>query len=126
MATLFSPGALAAATTAGESEAAFKQQLAAKQVRSVVINKYARSMRVTLKDGTQVTARYPKKQSEQTAAHLRAERVAVSFVSKGQGLKEARHPPKKPHHKLRYIVGGVLIVVIVLVVAVLVFRRRRD
>jgi hypothetical protein len=118
--SLLSSGALAAVS--GESEAAFKQQLAAKEVRSVAINKYGRIMRVTLKDGTQVTARYPKKQSEQTAAHLRALHVPVTMLSKQQGFKEIKKG-KKHQHKIRYIVGGVLILVILVVGAVVLFRR---
>jgi ATP-dependent Zn protease len=112
-----------AASPASESEAAFSKQLAAKRVESVAIAKYTRSMRVTLKDGTQVTTRYPKKQSAQTAARLRAAGVTVTFLTKKQGYEEAKKG-KKHHHKIRYIVGGVLIVVILLVGGVLLYRRR--
>jgi ATP-dependent Zn protease len=110
-----------------ESEADFAKQLAAKQVKSVEINKRLRSMRVTLADGRHVLARYPKKQETQTAARLQAHGVAVTVLAKSDAEKEAK--AKKPaKHKIRYIVGGVLILVIVIVVAVLVFnsRRRRD
>lgn len=124
MLILLSSSALAAALS-GEPESAFKQQLDAKQVRSVVINKYQRVMRVTLKDGTQVTTRYPKKQSEETARHLRAEGVTVTMLSKQQASKEAKKG-KKHHHKIRYIVGAVVIVVIVIVGAVLLVNRRRT
>jgi ATP-dependent Zn protease len=116
-------GTAFAAAAASESEEAFNQQLAAKQVKSVAINKYARSMRVTLDDGTQVIARYPKEQSEQTAKRIRAAGVTVTFLSEKQGVKEA-NKGKKHHHKIRYIVGGVLIVVILVVGGVLLFRRR--
>ncbi|MHB8233015.1 MAG: hypothetical protein ACYDHT_00010 [Solirubrobacteraceae bacterium] len=115
--------AASAASPTSESEAVFSQQLHAKRVKSVVINKYTRSMRVTLNDGTQVTTRYPKKQSAQTATRLRAAGVTVTFLSKKQGYQEAKKG-KTHHHKIRYIVGGVLIVVIILVGGVLLYRRR--
>jgi ATP-dependent Zn protease len=122
-------GALAPATLAAsaksESEAEFQQQLAAKQVHSVVINKHERSMRVTLKDGTVVTTRYPKKQSEQTKQRIEAKGVRVTVLTPAEAKKEAGPTKKKSHHKLRYIVGAVVIVVILLVVAVLVINRRR-
>jgi hypothetical protein len=108
-----------------ESEADFAKQLAGKEVKTVIINKRLRSMRVMLADGTQVFARYPKKQAPQTASRLRARGVAVTVLSKHEAEKEAG--PKKAHHKIRYIVGGAVILVIVIVAAVLlVNRRRRD
>ncbi len=109
---------------APESEATFKQQLDAKKIESVVINKRLRSMRITLKDGSHVLAKYPKKQSEAAIAELRAKGVAVTVLSKHAGQERAGKG-KSAHHKIRYIVGGVLIVVILLVIAVLLFNRRR-
>jgi ATP-dependent Zn protease len=110
-----------------ESEAEFAKQLAAKQVKSVEINKRLRTMRVTLADGSHVLASYPKKQEPQTAARLQAHGVSVTVLSKGDAEKELGKK-KSSHHKIRYIVGGVLVLVIVVVVAVLVVnsRRRRD
>jgi len=110
-----------------ESEAEFAKQLAAKQVKSVEINKRLRTMRVTLADGSHVLASYPKKQEPQTAARLQAHGVSVTVLSKSAAEKE-QGKKKSSHHKIRYIVGGVLIIVIVIVVAVLVVnsRRRRD
>ena len=72
-------------------------------------------MRVTLKDGTAVSTRYPKKQSDQTAAHLRAKGVAVTLLSKRGGRAQKSKQTKTHHHKIRYIVGGVVIVVIIVV-----------
>ncbi len=118
--------ALAAETPAGytqESEAAFAKQVAKREVASVTINKRLRQMKVTLKDGTRYLARYPKKQSAQTAAHLEAKSVSVTVLSQKEAEKEAG--PKKTHHKIRYIVGGVVIVVIVLIGGFLLYRRRR-
>jgi ATP-dependent Zn protease len=107
-----------------ESEADFAKQLAAKQVKSVEINKRLRSIRVTLADGRHVLARYPKKQEPQTVARLEGHGVTVTVLSKSVAENEAK--AKKPaHHKIRYIVGGVLIVVILLVIGVLLFNRRR-
>lgn len=110
-----------------ESEAEFAKQLAAKQVKSVEINKRLRTMRVTLADGRHVLASYPKKQEPQTAVRLQAHGVSVTVLSKSDAEKELGKK-KSSHHKIRYIVGGVLVIVIVIVVAVLVVnsRRRRD
>lgn len=122
------PVALAAEGTivyTHESEAEFAKQLAAKQVKSVEINKRLRTMRVTLADGRHVLARYPKKQEPQTAARLQAHGVSVTVLAKSDAENEAK--AKKPaHHKLRYIVGGVLVLVLVIVVAVLAVNRRRG
>jgi ATP-dependent Zn protease len=118
--------AATAAATKSETEAEFQQQLAAKQVQSVTINKRLRSMRVTLKDGTLLTTRYPKKQSEQTAQRLRARGVHVTVLTPAEAKREANPTTKKKsHHKLRYIVGAVVIVVILLVAGVLIVNRRR-
>jgi len=106
-----------------ESEADFAKQLAGKEVKSVIINKRLRSMRVTLADGRHVLARYPKKQEPQTESRLRARGVTVTVLSKHDAEKEAG--PKQAHHKIRYIVGGAVILVIVIAGAVLLFNRRR-
>ena len=118
---------LAAEGTAGyvhESEADFAKQLAAKEVKSVTINKRLRTMRVTLADGSRFLARYPKKQEPQTEARLRAHGVHVVVLAKSEAEEEAK--PKSSHHKIRYIVGGVLVVVIVIVGGVLLYNRRRS
>jgi ATP-dependent Zn protease len=119
--------ALAAEGTAGyvhESEADFARQLAAKEVRSVTINKRLRTMRVTLSDGSRFLARYPKKQEPQTVARLQARGVKVRVLSKDEAEEEAK--PKSSHHKIRYIVGAVLIAAIVIVGGVLLYHRRRS
>lgn len=107
-----------------ESEAQFQQQLAAKKVKSVIINKRVRSLRVTLTDGTHVLAGYPAHQEPQTAARLRANGVNVTVLSKAAAKDEAK--PKPVHHKRRYIAGAVLVVLIVIAGAVLLIRRRRQ
>jgi hypothetical protein len=117
------PAAEAKVDYAHESEAAFEQQLASKQIRSAIVNKRLRTVRVTLKDGTRVLGRYPKHQAPQTIARLQAQGATVTVLAKKQAEQEAGKKPK--HHKIRYIVGGVLIVVILVVGAVLLVNRRR-
>jgi uncharacterized protein GlcG (DUF336 family) len=106
-----------------ESEAAFEQQLASKQIRSAIVNKRLRTVRVTLKDGAHVLGRYPKHQAPRTIARLKAQGATVTVLAKKQAEQEVGKKPK--HHKIRYIVGGVLIVVILIVGAVLLVNRRR-
>jgi hypothetical protein len=106
-----------------ESEQAFEQQLASRQIRSAIINKEVRSVRVTLTDGRHVLGRYPKGQEPATFARLKANGVTVTVLTKTQANKVLKEAPKP--HKIRYIAGGVLIVVILIVVAVLVVNRRR-
>jgi hypothetical protein len=124
LALIVAPAANAAITYEHESEAAFAQQLAAKQIQSATINKRLRIVHLRLTDGRYVLARYPKHQAPQTAAKLKAHGVAVTVLSKADAEKEAK--AKKPiHHKIRYIVGAVVIAVIVIVGAVLLVNRRR-
>jgi hypothetical protein len=123
---LLAPAALAAEAKVDythESEAAFEQQLASKQIRSAIVNKRLRTVRVTLKNGTHVLGRYPKHQAPQTIARLQAQGATVTVLAKKQAEQEAGKKPK--HHKIRYIAGGVLIVVILVVGAVLLVNRRR-
>jgi ATP-dependent Zn protease len=107
-----------------ESEAQFQQQLAAKKVKSVIVNKRLRTLRVTLTDGTHVLAHYPKHQEPQTVEKLKASGATVSVLSKARAEQEAKAKPV--HHKLRYIAGGVVIALIVIVGIVLLIRRRRQ
>ena len=107
-----------------ESEAAFRAQLAARRIRSAVINKRIRSVRLTLADGSHARAKYPPHQEPRVAAELKAKGVHVSVLSKTQAEKEAKNLPK--HHKLRYIAGGILVAVIAVVAAVLLVNRRRQ
>ena len=127
LASIAAAAAEATIVYAPESEATFARQLAAKRIESVIVNKRLRSLRVTLKDGSHVLAKYPKKQSEQTIARLQARGVAVTELSTKEAERQAGKG-KSHHHKIRYIVGGALIVVIVVVLGVLLFNRgrRRD
>lgn len=108
------------------SEAEFQKDLAAKKVKSVVVNKRLRSLRVTLSDGTYVLAHYPKHDEPATVTRLKADGVAVTVLGKSSAEKEEKETKKPVKHKIRYIVGGVLIVVIVVVGGVLLFNRRRQ
>ncbi len=108
-----------------ETEAEFDQQIAAKKIKTAVINPSLRTVRVTLDDGSHVLGRYPKKQAPETAARLKAAGATVSVLSKKAGEKQASEG-KKPKHKIRYIVGGVVIVLIVIGGVVWLIRRRRQ
>jgi hypothetical protein len=124
---LLAPTALVAAATIdykSESEATFAQQLAKREVASVTVNKRLRTLRVTLKDGTHVLARYPKRAEPSTVARLRANGVSVTVLTGSQAAKQ--QPKQSAHHKIRYIAGGVVIVVIVIVGLVLLLNRRRE
>ena len=71
--SLLAPAAIAAEATITyrhESEGEFAKQLAAKRIRSAIVNKRLRTLRLTLKDGTHVLAKYPKHQEPQTVAAL--------------------------------------------------------
>jgi ATP-dependent Zn protease len=106
-----------------ESEQAFRQQLAAHQIRSVIINKRLRSVRITLKDGRHVLAHYPAHTEPKLVRELKAKHVTVAVLSKAQAESEANKIPH--HHKIRYIVGGVVIALIVVGGAIFFIRRRR-
>ena len=106
-----------------ESEAAFRQQLASRQIRSAIINKRLRSLRLTLKDGRRVLARYPAHAEPRVARELKAKGVHVTVLSKGRAEAQAKKVPR--HHKIRYIVGGVVIGLAVIAAAIFLIRRRR-
>ncbi|MGD0454530.1 MAG: ATP-dependent metallopeptidase FtsH/Yme1/Tma family protein [Solirubrobacteraceae bacterium] len=107
-----------------ESFAEYQQQLASGQVQAVTINKRVRSVRVTLKDGRYVLAKYKPKEEPAVAAALAAKHVPVTVLTPTEAVKELKAKPV--HHKLRYIVGGIAIVVIVIVGAVLYIARKRK
>ena len=105
-----------------ESFKEYQQQLAAGQIKEVTINKRLRSLRVTLKDGSHVLAKYGRHEEPATVARLKAKGVAVTVLTPAQARKEL--PPVK--HKLRYIAGGIVVVVVIVVGAVLFVDRRRK
>ena len=107
-----------------ESQQAYEQQLASGQIQAVTVNKKLRSLRITLKDGSYVLAKYGRKEEPKTVAALEAKHVPVTILTPTEAAKQVT---KKPvHHKLRYIVGGIVIVVIVIVGAVLYINRKRQ
>jgi hypothetical protein len=107
-----------------ESYAEFQQQLASGQIQAVTINKRLGSLRVTLKDGRYVLAKYGHKGEPGAAAALAAKHVPVTVLTPTQAKSEV--PKKAVHHKLRYIAGGILIVLIIVAGAVLYIRSRRP
>jgi hypothetical protein len=107
-----------------ESFQAYEKQLAGGQISAVTINKFLRSLRITLKDGRYVLATYPKHEEANTAAQLTAKHVPVTVLVPAAAQKEAKSKPV--HHKLRYIAGAIVIVVILIVGAVLMIDRRRK
>lgn len=107
-----------------ESYAAYKQQLAGGQIQAVTINKRLRSLRVTLKNGKYVLARYDAHEESKVAAALEAKGITPTVLKPAEALKEAKSKPV--HHKLRYIAAAVLVVVVVIVGVVLLVDRRRK
>jgi hypothetical protein len=106
-----------------ESLTAYEQQLAAGQIASVTINKRLRSLRVTLKDGHYVLAKYKRKGEPAAVAALDAKHVPVTVLLPAEAKKEV--PKKAGHHRLRYIAAAIVVVVIVIVGAVLYISRKR-
>jgi len=123
------PTAVAAAaestvTYQKESFKEYEQQLAGAQIQSVTINKRVRSLRITLKDGRYVLAKYAPHEEPKIAAALQAKGVPVTLLQPAEVAKESSAKPV--HHKLRYIAGGILVVVIVVVGVVLYVDRKRK
>jgi hypothetical protein len=106
-----------------ETLKAYEGQLDSGQIASVVVNKRLRSLRVTLKSGQHVKARYNAHQEPAMVSALRAKNVPVSILSKAEAEKEAKAVPR--HHKLRYIVGGAVIVVVLILAGIVLFIRRK-
>jgi hypothetical protein len=106
-----------------ESEAEFRQQLAARKIQRAIVNKRLRTLRLTLTDGTHVLAAYPKHEEPATVTRLKGAGVTVTILSKSAASKEAKEA--KHGHHIRYIIGGIVVVVIVIVAVVLLVNRRR-
>ncbi len=107
-----------------ETFKAYEQQLASGQIQAVTVNKKLRSLRVTLKDGSYVLAKYAPKEEPKSLAALEAKHVPETILTPTEAAKPVA---KKPvHHKLRYLAGGIVIVVIVIVGAVLYINRKRQ
>lgn len=117
-------GAAGVATYQPESFRTYEQQLAGGQIRAVTVNKKLRSLRITLRDGSYVLAKYAPKDEPKTVAALEAKHVPVTILTPTEAAKQVTK--KTVHHKLRYIAGGIVIVVIVVVGAVLYVNRKRQ
>ncbi len=107
-----------------ESYAEFQQQLGSGQIQAVTINRRLGTLRITLKDGRYVLAKYGHKEEPKAAEALAAKHVPVTVLTLTEAEKEL--PKRAAHHKIRYIAGGILVVIILLVGAVLLMRRRRE
>jgi len=103
----------------------YEDQLNGDQIRSVVVNKRTRSLRVTLKNGQHVFAKYGNKEGPNYYGAIRARHVPITFLSPA-GAKAEQGGGKHPGHEIRYIAGGVLIAVIAIVGGILYFNRRRE
>jgi hypothetical protein len=126
-ALMLTAGAAGAAVTPNyqpESLKTYEQQLAGGQIQAVTVNKKLRSLRITLKDGSYVLAKYGRKDEPKTVAALEAKHVPVTILTPTEAAKQVTKKPVK--HKLRYIAGGIIIIVILIVGAVLYVNRKRQ
>ncbi len=113
-----------APTYSKEALSQYEEQLHGGQIQSVTVNKRMRSLRVTLKDGSHVFAKYEKKTGPKYYSQITAKGIPLTFLSVAAAKKEQEKASK--HHKIRYIVGGVVIVLLVIAAVVLLLRRRRP
>jgi hypothetical protein len=126
-ALMLTAGAAGAAITPNyqpESFNTYEQQLASGQIQAVTVNKKLRSLRITLKDGSYVLAKYAPKEEPKSIAALEAKHVPVTILTPTEAAKQVAK--KTVHHKLRYIAGGIVVVVILIVGAVLYVNRKRQ
>jgi hypothetical protein len=107
-----------------ESPAEYEHQLAGGEIAAVTINKFVRSIRITLKNGNHVLATYPPHEESAVAARLTAKGVPVTVLTPTAAKAEAKKAPVK--HKLRYIAAGILVIVVLIVAGVIIIDRRRK
>ncbi len=124
MLTVSAAGAATTPNYQPESLKTYEQQLAGGQIQAVTVNKKLRSLRITLKDGSYVLAKYGRKDEPKTVAALEAKHVPVTILTPTEASKQVAKKAVK--HKLRYIVGGIIIVVILIVGGVLYVNRKRQ
>lgn len=117
-------GAAIAPSYQPESYKTYEQQLAGGHIQAVTVNKKLRSLRVTLKDGSYVLAKYGPKEEPKNVAALEAKHVPVTILTPTEAAKQVTKKTVK--HKLRYIAGGIVIIVILIVGAVLYINRKRQ
>ncbi len=106
-----------------ESLQEYEKQLAAGKIEAASINKVLKSIRITLKDGSHVLAKYGKGEEPKVKQAMQAKGVQVTILSHSVASKEAK---KSPKHKLRYIAGAIVIVVLIVVGGVLFLDRKRK
>ncbi|MBA3808057.1 MAG: hypothetical protein H0X28_06665 [Solirubrobacterales bacterium] len=123
LSTGIAAGAEGTVTYQHESLQEYEQQLAGGKIQAASINKVLRSVRITLKDGSHVLAKYGKGEEPKVKQALQAKGVPVTILSHAEAAKEAK---KSPKHKLRYIAGAVVIVVLIVVGGVLFLDRKRK
>jgi hypothetical protein len=116
--------AAGATTYTKESSSEYQQQLASGQIQTVTLNRSSRALRITLKDGRHVVARYAFHKKKAILAALRAKHIHVTVLTKAESLAQIASKPA--HHKKRYIAAAIVIVVIVLAGAAVFFVRRRK
>jgi hypothetical protein len=116
-------GAEGAITYQHESLQEYEKQLADGKIQAASINKVLKSIRITLKDGSYVLAKYGKGEEPKVKHALQAKGVTATILSHTQATKEAK---KSPKHKLRYIAGAIVIVVLIVVGGVLFIDRKRK
>ena len=113
---------LAAAATpkyTKESQKAYESQLQKGEIAAATVNKFVRSLRLTLKNGDHVLYSYPAKGAPKLEAELKAKGVPVSALQ-GHGHKHK----KGAKHTRRYIAIGIVVIVVLAGIAFLMFRRR--
>jgi len=116
-------GAEGTVTYQHESLQEYEKQLAGGKIQAASINKVLKSIRITLKDGSHVLAKYNKGEEPKVKQAMQAKGVTVTILSHSAASKEAK---KSPKHKLRYIAGAIVIVVLIVVGGVLFIDRKRK
>jgi hypothetical protein len=113
---------LAAAATpkyTKESQQAYESQLQKDEIAEATLNKFVRSLRLTLKNGDHVIYSYPAKGAPKLEQELKAKGIAVT------ALHGHKHKHKKSaKHTRRYVAIGIVVIVVLAGVAFLMFRRR--
>jgi hypothetical protein len=113
---------LAAAATpkyTKESQQAYESQLQKGEIAEATVNKFVRSLRLTLKNGDHVLYSYPAKGGPKLEEELKAKGIPVTTLH-GNGHKHK----KSAKHTRRYVAIGVVVIVVLAGVAFLMFRRR--
>jgi hypothetical protein len=116
-------GAEEAVTYTEEKLSEYDRQLTRHEVSAVAVNRRARHLHVTLRDGRHMLVSYEPGEEGNLVAGTEAKGVHVTILKTAATSKPAK---KAVHHKLRYIAAGILLAVIVVVGAVILIDRRRK